>query len=748
MRSRFGATLLALVAFYIAGDSAGARAADVNLLSFESGTVVRSYSGGIADPALVSEGGASLEAGAKGPILLVFELPGVATFSRMTVAPQSTDEGAPSATIAIAVSTTSAIAGFKDVGSVRSRPGGAPQLVAGASGVQARWVRVTATVVNDSLPIQQIVAAGTLAPRPANAPPFTGDFWAFGNALNGGGGILRKPAGDDPDHVEVTLVGAGVNAMQCSSSAFVQAFPGTIDGRTWTYVSEADQDDVPRRFVVNDEGTLIVGKDGGGGIRAFGRAAGVALPAYCAPETRGAGTRTVLVLTSQHWDLIYPFDDPETLANFKTLRFSIAGAALLTPSLLTGADIVLFEGVCRPQSLLNAQQASALMDWVAAGHELMLADADMCSDADHPTRYDFLPYKFVSDNPGARGAHGHDLVIVENDTLGTANTNDSPHFVDAEGYASDINNELGDANTVVTQDDHWCGHLFGTNANGVNGFMQMYALHGKGLIIFDGLDKDDAGLSQYQTIRRLEDEQPVPPALPCSRRVSAGFVIVSDQSRAFVPGKPATITVPMKVLSNRGWKGRVTLAAAGDFPAKVTPAAIDLPPAEGILSVAIDVPATAKAGHYSVVVKGAGGGKESDAKISLDSAAAVDTLRSVLDRSCKVDVYGVNFDFNKTTLRPDAEPVLQQILAMFKDDPSLAAEIGGHTDNIGKPAYNLTLSSGRADAVKAWLIAHGIAASRLTTRGYGDTTPLVPNDSDANRARNRRVELKKGNCKP
>ena len=116
-------------------------------------------------------------------------------------------------------------------------------------------------------------------------------------------------------------------------------------------------------------------------------------------------------------------------------------------------------------------------------------------------------------------------------------------------------------------------------------------------------------------------------------------------------------------------------------------------------------------------------------------------------KSCKLEVYGVNFDFDKATLRPDSEPVLTQVQALFAGDPGYSATIGGHTDNIGQHAYNLRLSGHRADAVKAWLVAHGIAAARMRTAGYGDTRPLVPNTSDENRFRNRRVELERVGCK-
>jgi len=116
-------------------------------------------------------------------------------------------------------------------------------------------------------------------------------------------------------------------------------------------------------------------------------------------------------------------------------------------------------------------------------------------------------------------------------------------------------------------------------------------------------------------------------------------------------------------------------------------------------------------------------------------------------KACTLQVYGINFDFDKAIVRPDSEPVLNQLLALFKSDAAYSAEIGGHTDNVGKPDYNRTLSGSRAEAVKAWLTDHGIAGGRLSTAGYGDTKPLVPNSNDENRARNRRVELKRKECK-
>ena len=116
-------------------------------------------------------------------------------------------------------------------------------------------------------------------------------------------------------------------------------------------------------------------------------------------------------------------------------------------------------------------------------------------------------------------------------------------------------------------------------------------------------------------------------------------------------------------------------------------------------------------------------------------------------KACTIEVYGVNFDFNQAVLRPNSTPMLRQVLAVFTGIPAFSAEVSGHTDNVGAPAYNLKLSDARAAAVKNWLVQQGVAADRITSRGYGDTRPLVPNTTDANRFKNRRVELQRANCR-
>jgi OOP family OmpA-OmpF porin len=102
---------------------------------------------------------------------------------------------------------------------------------------------------------------------------------------------------------------------------------------------------------------------------------------------------------------------------------------------------------------------------------------------------------------------------------------------------------------------------------------------------------------------------------------------------------------------------------------------------------------------------------------------------------------GVNFDLNKAVVRPDAKETLQSDIKILKENPQIRVEVQGHTCDLGDANYNRSLSDKRANAIKDYLVSQGVAADRLTARGYGEDRPRFPNDVEANRAKNRRVEL-------
>jgi OOP family OmpA-OmpF porin len=119
-------------------------------------------------------------------------------------------------------------------------------------------------------------------------------------------------------------------------------------------------------------------------------------------------------------------------------------------------------------------------------------------------------------------------------------------------------------------------------------------------------------------------------------------------------------------------------------------------------------------------------------------------MAKALDAAGKVDLYGIYFDSDKSDLKPDSNATLEEIARLLKSDAALKLEVGGHTDNTGTAARNLTLSQQRAAAVvKALTTSHGIAAPRLAAKGYGDARPVSSNADEAGRSKNRRVELRK-----
>jgi len=139
------------------------------------------------------------------------------------------------------------------------------------------------------------------------------------------------------------------------------------------------------------------------------------------------------------------------------------------------------------------------------------------------------------------------------------------------------------------------------------------------------------------------------------------------------------------------------------------------------------------------------GGESYSLEVGLE--APPDAMKKALAANCHVPLYGVLFDFNKATLQPVSDGILQQVAGLLKANPTLKVEVQGHTDNVGGDAYNQTLSEARAKSVMAWLVAHGISADRMTAKGYGKTRPVADNGTDEGRAKNRRVEIADPLCR-
>lgn len=103
---------------------------------------------------------------------------------------------------------------------------------------------------------------------------------------------------------------------------------------------------------------------------------------------------------------------------------------------------------------------------------------------------------------------------------------------------------------------------------------------------------------------------------------------------------------------------------------------------------------------------------------------------------------GVNFDFDKANIRPQDVPILEEAVRTLKAENLPTVIAIGHTDDVGTEAYNQKLSVRRADAVRNWLVSHGIPRDKIVAEGRGESDPVASNATADGRAQNRRVELK------
>lgn len=127
---------------------------------------------------------------------------------------------------------------------------------------------------------------------------------------------------------------------------------------------------------------------------------------------------------------------------------------------------------------------------------------------------------------------------------------------------------------------------------------------------------------------------------------------------------------------------------------------------------------------------------------SPDSTYEKDIPLQPIEANASVVLKNVFFDVNKFDLKPESEAELDKLVQLMNDNPAVKIQIGGHTDNVGKPADNLALSNNRAKAVVNYLVSKNISAQRLVAKGFGETQPIDDNKTDEGRARNRRTEMK------
>ncbi|WP_026904342.1 OmpA family protein [Pedobacter glucosidilyticus] len=102
----------------------------------------------------------------------------------------------------------------------------------------------------------------------------------------------------------------------------------------------------------------------------------------------------------------------------------------------------------------------------------------------------------------------------------------------------------------------------------------------------------------------------------------------------------------------------------------------------------------------------------------------------------------IQFEFNSSVLKTSSYEVLDGIAKMMKSKPDTKFQLNGHSSAEGTEQRNMMLSVDRANAVKAYLVNNGIKSNNLVVKGFGESSPLVSNDTEAGRAKNRRVEVK------
>jgi outer membrane protein OmpA-like peptidoglycan-associated protein len=128
-----------------------------------------------------------------------------------------------------------------------------------------------------------------------------------------------------------------------------------------------------------------------------------------------------------------------------------------------------------------------------------------------------------------------------------------------------------------------------------------------------------------------------------------------------------------------------------------------------------------------------------------DESAQTDEIAAIAETQEKfsqLDFSNVTFEKNSSALTAIAQQTLDSVAKTLLDNPSVAISVGGHTDSSGNSELNLKLSTKRATSVLNYLVSAGVDATRIEANGFGDQFPIAPNETEAGRIKNRRIEIK------
>jgi len=748
-------------------------AGPVNLISMAAGTITREW-----PPSATEKGGGPnaftlhnswySKSGAPGPYAFVFEFAAPAEIDSLVF---QANESNPTQAIRVEVSTQSSDSGYSALGEYALQPTTDEQTFLLPRPAMGRWLRVTLQQRPgaEHTSLSHFFAYGKLQ-SPPTANPISGAWlydigpWQSDDKLfQGPGKLAAVPdstlVNESYDMLQIVQQGSEFRGGLCHPISGEPRVSGLRGGSqagsriAWASLPDQGLGD----GVLNQEGTMIVGatSDSQDPYILMRLAPGP----DCSNLVKPAGSgQTVLVLNPDgRFD---PYPPPSNLEKFPGSRFVPLSMAVFTPEALSGVDTVVLGYLCDWGKRVAPWQAQALVEFTKAGHKLIIHDADDCTSTD----YSFLPYPFHTSNPGRQGASSPDVILVEPSALGN-DTKGSKQSLDLKAWFSDPGNEIGDSNTVTTNDPHWCGHLMARNTLNVYGFVHMYAPFGQGLFIYNGFDKDDHEETAYAKVLLLELQQPVPALLPCTESVAGKFLVAPSKQVPFASGRAQQVRVPLQVIANLGYAGTVSLApkAPADAPWKtaLSVAQVTVKGDVAPVTLTIDVPANAGSGGHEFLVNGQDGqGNTATATITLVAApvAEVEKVQTVANGCTQQLTVGSDalFAFAEATLTPTAQKTLVALGPAIKKIGQHPVQIHGYTDSIGSDNYNQLLSEQRARAVRDWLAAHhyiDYIAATTPIQGFGKKDPAAPNtnpdgsDNPAGRARNRRVEVLIDTCK-